>query len=174
MRYCSLCGAEVELKVPPGDTYERHVCTGCGEIHYRNPKVVVGAVCMWQDRVLLCKRAIEPRPGFWTVPAGFLELGESTEEGAVREALEEANARIAIEGLIAVYNVRRIGQVQIFYKARLLDPDVAAGHETLELDLFEWPQIPWADLAFPTVDWVLRHARTLQDEAPPYVPATGP
>ena len=116
MRFCSLCGARVELRRPAGDTFERHVCAGCGEIHYRNPKVVVGAVCIWQGRVLLCRRAIEPRPGFWTVPAGYLELGESTEEGARREALEEANARIEIGALLAVYNVVRIGQVQLFYE----------------------------------------------------------
>jgi ADP-ribose pyrophosphatase YjhB (NUDIX family) len=174
MRFCSLCGGTLELRVPEGDSYERHVCAGCGEIHYRNPKVVVGAVCTWQDRVLLCRRAIEPRPGFWTVPAGYLELGESTEEGARREAVEEANARIEIGALLAVYNVVRIGQVQLFYSARLLDPEVAAGVETLELDLFEWSRIPWADLAFPTVDWVLRRALALKDATGPYPPALGP
>ena len=103
------------------------MCTACGEIHYLNPKVVVGAVCRWQDRVLLCRRAIEPRSGLWVVPAGYLETGESTEDGARREAFEEAGARIEITGLLAVYNVVRIGQVQLFYGARLLDPDVAAG-----------------------------------------------
>jgi ADP-ribose pyrophosphatase YjhB (NUDIX family) len=174
MRFCSLCGARVELRRPAGDTFERHVCAGCGEIHYRNPKVVVGAVCIWQGRVLLCRRAIEPRPGFWTVPAGYLELGESTEEGARREALEEANARIEIGALLAVYNVVRIGQVQLFYSAALLDPDVAAGEETLELALFDWAQIPWPELAFPSVEWVLRRALALKDTAPPYPPALGP
>ena len=174
MRFCSLCGARVELRRPAGDTFERHVCAGCGEIHYRNPKVVVGAVCIWQGRVLLCRRAIEPRPGCWTVPAGYLELGESTEQGARREALEEANARIEIGALLAVYNVVRIGQVQLFYSAALLDPDVAAGEETLELDLFDWAQIPWPELAFPSVEWVLRRALALKDSAPPYPPALGP
>ena len=120
MRFCPTCGAPVELKRPAGDTFERHVCSACGEIHYRNPKVVVGAVCSWQDRVLLCRRAIEPRAGFWAVPAGYLEIGESTEQGAVRETLEEACARIEISGLLAIYNVVRIGQVQLFYRARLL------------------------------------------------------
>ncbi len=174
MRFCSLCGARVELRRPAGDTFERHVCAGCGEIHYRNPKVVVGAVCLWRGRVLLCRRAIEPRPGFWTVPAGYLELGESTEEGARREALEEANARIEIGALLAVYNVVRIGQVQLFYQARLLDAAVAAGVETLELDLFDWAKIPWAELAFPSVEWVLRRAQALKDTAEPYPPALGP
>jgi ADP-ribose pyrophosphatase YjhB (NUDIX family) len=174
MRFCSLCGGRVELRRPAGDTFERHVCAGCGEIHYRNPKVVVGAVCIWQGRVLLCRRAIEPRPGFWTVPAGYLELGESTEQGARREALEEANARIEIGALLAVYNVVRIGQVQLFYSAALLDPDVAAGEETLELALFDWAQIPWPELAFPSVEWVLRRALALKDTAPPYPPALGP
>ena len=174
MRFCSLCGAPVELKRPAGDPYDRHVCQSCGEIHYRNPKVVVGSVCTWQDRVLLCRRAIEPRSGFWTVPAGFLELGESTEEGARREALEEACARIDITALLGVYNVVRAGQVQLFYRAQLLDAEVAAGEETLELDLFDWTAIPWPELAFPSVNWILRRALELKDTAPPYPPALGP
>jgi ADP-ribose pyrophosphatase YjhB (NUDIX family) len=174
MRFCSQCGAPVELRQPEGDTLERHVCTGCGEIHYLNPKVVVGAVCRWQDRVLLCRRAIEPRAGFWVVPAGYLERGESTEEGARREAWEEAGARIDITGLLAVYNVVRIGQVQLFYGARLLDPQVVAGPETLELDLFDWRGIPWDELAFPSVHWVLRRAHELKNQDGPYLPALGP
>jgi ADP-ribose pyrophosphatase YjhB (NUDIX family) len=174
MRFCSQCGAAVALRRPEGDTLERHVCTGCGEIHYLNPKIVVGAVCRWQDRVLLCRRAIEPRAGWWVVPAGYLERGESTEDGAKREAFEEAGARIELTGLLAVYNVVRIGQVQLFYAARLLDPHVVAGPETVELDLFEWHAIPWDDLAFQSVHWVLRRALELKDQAPPYVPALGP
>ena len=174
MRFCSQCGAPVELRQPAGDTLERHVCTGCGEIHYLNPKVVVGAVCRWQERVLLCRRAIEPRAGFWVVPAGYLERGESTEEGARREAWEEAGARLDITGLLAVYNVVRIGQVQLFYGARLLDPQVVAGAETLELDLFDWRGIPWGELAFPSVHWVLRRAQEIKDQDGPYLPALGP
>ena len=174
MRFCSQCGAPVELKRPEGDTYDRHVCQACGEIHYRNPKVVVGAVCTWQDRVLLCRRAIAPRAGFWAVPAGYLELGESTEEGAIRETSEEACARIEITGLLAVYNVVRIGQVQLFYRARLLSPEIAAGIETLELDLFEWSRVPWHELAFPSVEYVLRRALELRDHAGPCPPALGP
>lgn len=169
MRYCSECGAPVELKRPDGDTLERHVCTRCSTIHYRNPRVVVGAVCTWRDRVLLCRRAIEPRSGFWTIPAGYLELGESTEAGAKREAYEEARAEIEITGLLAVYDVVRIGQVQLMYRARLLSPEVSAGEETRELDLFRWEAIPWDDLAFPTVHWVLRRAIELRgSEAQPY------
>jgi ADP-ribose pyrophosphatase YjhB (NUDIX family) len=135
---------------------------------------VVGAVCLWQGRVLLCRRAIEPRAGWWVVPAGYLERGESTEEGARREALEEAGARIELTGLLAVYNVVRIGQVQLFYGARLLDPHVVAGPETLELDLFDWQAIPWDELAFPSVHWVLRRALELKDQDGPYLPALGP
>ena len=174
MRFCSECGAPVALRRPEGDTLDRHVCTACGEIHYRNPKVVVGAVCRWQDRVLLCRRAIEPRPGLWVVPAGYLETGESTEDGARREAFEEAGARIEITGLLALYNVVRIGQVQLFYDARLHDPDLAAGAETLEFDLFEWGAIPWDRLAFPSVHWVLRRALEIKDQNGPHLPALGP
>jgi ADP-ribose pyrophosphatase YjhB (NUDIX family) len=174
MRFCSQCGAPVALRRPEGDTADRHVCTACGEIHYLNPKVVVGAVCRWQDRVLLCRRAIEPRSGLWVVPAGYLETGESTEDGARREAFEEAGARIEITGLLAVYNVVRIGQVQLFYDARLLDPDLTVGAETLELDLFQWDAIPWDQLAFPSVHWVLRRAFEIKDEGGPHLPALGP
>jgi ADP-ribose pyrophosphatase YjhB (NUDIX family) len=174
MRFCSQCGAAVVLRRPDGDTFERHVCSACGEIHYLNPKVVVGTVCRWHDRVLLCRRAIEPRAGLWVVPAGYLERGESTEDGARREAFEEAGARLDITGLLAVYNVVRIGQVQLFYGARLLDPDVVAGPETVELDLFEWSAIPWDELAFPSVRWVLRRALEIKDDAGPYLPALGP
>ena len=174
MRFCSQCGAAVVLRQPEGDTFERHVCTACGEIHYLNPKIVVGAVCRWQDRVLLCRRAIEPRTGFWVVPAGYLERGESTEDGARREASEEAGAHIELTGLLALYNVVRIAQVQLFYDARLLDPHLVAGPETLELDLFDWRAIPWDELAFPSVHWVLRRALEIKDQVGPYLPAFGP
>ena len=174
MRFCSECGAEVELRLPNGDTLERHTCPRCAAIHYVNPKVVVGAVCTWQDRVLLCRRAIEPRTGFWTIPAGYLEMGESTEAGARREAYEEARAEIEITGLLAVYNVVRIGQVQILYRARLLTPEVEAGPETAELDLFGWPAVPWGELAFPTVHWVLRRAQELRGHDGDFPPALGP
>jgi ADP-ribose pyrophosphatase YjhB (NUDIX family) len=173
MRFCSHCGAAVEIRRPEGDEADRHVCTGCGTIHYINPKVVVGAVCTWRDRLLLCRRAIEPRAGFWTVPAGYLEIGESTEAGAAREAWEEARAQIEITGLLAVYNVVRIGQVQVMYRARLLSPAVEPGPETLETALLAWERIPWQDLAFPSVHWVLRRALELRGTGEQPYPAVG-
>lgn len=145
-------------QIPEGDNRERPVCRDCGHIDYQNPKIVVGAVVAHGGKVLLCKRAIEPRRGFWTLPAGYLELGETTEEGAAREALEEAEAEIALEGLLAVYSISRIGQVQMIYRARFADPDnprFAAGDESLEVRLFDWDEIPWDQLAFPTVRWSL-------------------
>jgi ADP-ribose pyrophosphatase YjhB (NUDIX family) len=168
MAFCPACGAPVEWRRPAGEEADRYVCTRCGTVHYQNPKVVVGAVCLFDDRVLLCKRAIEPRPGFWTIPAGYLELGESTEAGARREAYEEARARIEIDSLLAVYNVVRIGQVQVLYRAKLLAADVAAGPETAELDLFAWRDIPWGELAFPTVHWVLSRALELRGRDGPF------
>lgn len=152
------------MAIPEGDDRHRHVCAACETIHYHNPKIVVGSVCTLDDRLLICRRAIEPRLGFWTIPAGYMELGETAEDGAIREAWEEARARIAIDGLLAVYSVPRIGQVQLLYRARLLDPAVEAGPESLEVKLVAWDEIPWDDLAFPTVHWVLRRAR----EAPPH------
>jgi ADP-ribose pyrophosphatase YjhB (NUDIX family) len=174
MRFCPSCGTEVERKVPAGDDRLRHVCPGCGEVHYHNPKIVVGSVCTLGDRLLLCRRAIEPRRGFWTIPAGYLELGESAEAGALREAWEEARARIALEGLMAVYSVERIGQVQLLYRARLLDAAVAAGPESLEVRLLGWAEIPWADLAFPTVRWILEHAGALRGQEGPLVTVGNP
>lgn len=146
-------------QVPPGDNRERRVCDTCGFVAYENPKVVVGAVCTWGEKFLLCRRAIEPRKGFWTLPAGYLEANESTEEGARREAMEEACARFEIDGLLAVYNVPRISQVQVIYRARLTTPEIAAGPESAEVGLFTWDEIPWNEIAFPTVHWALQHHR---------------
>jgi ADP-ribose pyrophosphatase YjhB (NUDIX family) len=174
MHFCPRCGAGVELRQPEGDDRERHVCTGCGTVHYLNPKIVVGSVCLHQGRLLLCRRAIPPRAGFWTIPAGYLELGETAEEGARREAWEEARARIELEGLLAVYSVPRIDQVQLLYRARLLDPSVAAGPESLEVELVDWASIPWEELAFPTVRWILERARELRHEAGPLVTVGNP
>ena len=129
--------------VPEGDERERLVCTDCGFINYINPKIVVGAVVTWEDKFLLCKRAIEPRIGYWTLPAGFMEEGESTQDGAAREAWEEANARIEIGPLLGVYNIPRISQVQMIYRARLLSPDVSPGIESEDVGLFTWDEIPW-------------------------------
>ncbi len=147
------------LAIPAGDNRERKVCRDCGFVAYENPKLVVGAVCRWEDRILLCRRAIDPRTGYWTLPAGYLELDEATPAGAAREAWEEAHAEIAIDGLLAVYDIPRISQVQLIYRARLISPDIAAGPESLEVRLFAWDEIPWQDLAFPSVTWALEHFR---------------
>ena len=144
------------LKIPEGDDHERRVCDTCGFIDYVNPKIVAGSVVTSGEKILLCKRAIEPRKGFWTLPAGFMEEGESVEEGAAREAMEEANAKIEIDRLLAVYSVPRISQVQVMYRAKLVS-DISAGPESLEVGLFDWKDIPWKDLAFPTVVWALTH-----------------
>ena len=149
--------------VPEGDTRERLMCLDCGFVHYDNPKIVVGAVVRWEDRVLLCKRAINPRLGYWTLPAGFLELNETTNEGAVREAYEEARAKIALDGVLAIYNIPRLSQVQIIYRARLVSPEIEPGPESAAVDLFRWEDIPWPDLAFPSVHWALEHARDIGD-----------
>lgn len=152
-------------RTPDGDNRPRLVCDSCGFVSYDNPKVVVGSVCTHGDRVLLCRRAIEPRLGFWTLPAGYLEVHETTMAGAIREAEEEACARIEIDGLLAVYNIPRISQVQVIYRARLLSPAVAAGPESLEVGLFRWEEVPWDDLAFPSVRWALHHHREVADQA---------
>ena len=170
MRFCGDCGAPAERVRPEGDNLERDVCTACRKIHYQNPKVVVGAVCEWEGKILLCRRAIEPRSGFWTIPAGFMEIGESTEQGAIRETMEEANARIEITDLLAIYNIVRLAQVQIFYRANMLSPDFEAGIETEELDLFEIKDIPWDDLAFPTVHWILEKAIQARKISSPILP----
>ena len=149
--------------IPDGDNRERLICADCGFISYDNPKIVVGSVATWQGRVLLCRRAIEPGRGLWTLPAGYLELNETTEAGAAREALEEACARIEIQDLLAVYNIARISQVQLIYRARLSSPEIAAGQESLEVGLFDWHDIPIHEIAFPSVHWALGHYRASMD-----------
>ncbi|MGH7155720.1 MAG: NUDIX domain-containing protein [Acetobacteraceae bacterium] len=145
--------------VPDGDNRERMICADCGHIAYENPKIVVGSVVAANGSILMCRRAIEPRRGFWTLPAGYLELGETIEEGAMREAFEEAQADIVLDGILAVFSVSRIGQVQIMFRARFAGPDetprYGAGPESLETSLFSWDRIPWGDIAFPTVRWAL-------------------
>lgn len=159
-----------ERAVPEGDDRERSVCVRCGFVDYQNPKIVVGSVARFDGAILLCRRAIEPRLGFWTLPAGYLELGESVEEGALREAWEEARARLTLERLLAVYSVPRISQAQLIYRARLETPDIAAGPESEEVGLFPWADIPWAEIAFPTVGWALRHFKESEakDDFPPF------
>ena len=158
------------LRIPEGDNRERLTCADCGFINYENPKIVVGAVCTWEGKLLLCRRAIDPRSGFWTIPAGYMELNETAEAGAAREAKEEACADIDIDGLIGVYTIPRISQVQLIYRATLKDGVFAAGEETLELDLYDWKDIPWDDLAFPSVKWALDHWREIADDEiwPPF------
>jgi len=162
----------VHREVPDGDNRERLVCRDCGYISYSNPKVVTGSVAVWPatGAILLCRRAIEPQPGRWTLPAGYLELNETTEQGAVREAAEEACAAIEIDRLLAIYNVPRISQVQTIYRARLIAPDVAVGEETLEVGLFDWADIPWDEIAFPTVRWALEQywQSRDRDDFPPF------
>jgi len=159
MKFCSQCGAPVALRVPPGDTLPRHVCDACQTIHYQNPRMVVGCIPEWQDRILLCRRGIEPRHGLWTVPAGYMENGETTQQGAVRETLEEANARVEIVSLYALYNIPHINQVYILFRARLLDDRIGPGAETLEARLFALDEIPWDAIAFASVRNTLQHYR---------------
>jgi len=153
-------------RIPEGDDRERLTCTDCGFIAYENPKVVVGTIVATDEGVLLCRRAIHPRRGYWTIPAGYLELGETVEEGAKREAWEEACARIALDGVLAVYSIARIGQVQVIFRGRLAEPGFAAGPESLEVASVPWSDIPWQDLAFPSVRWALEAWRA--------TPAPGP
>lgn len=150
--------------VPDGDTRERLICGDCGFVHYDNPKIVVGTVAIWDGRVLMCKRAIEPARGRWTIPAGYMELGETAEQGAAREALEEACARLEMGPLIGVYSIPRIGQVQLIYRARLVDGAFAAGAESLDAALYAWDEIPWDEIAFPTVRWALEDWRATRGE----------
>ncbi len=157
IQHCQSCGTSVEYRVPTDDNRDRAVCPACGHIHYVNPLNVVGTLPVWQDQVLLCRRNIEPRLGFWTLPAGFMELGETTEEGARRETDEETGARIELQGLYTVLNVVGAGQLHLYYRARLLDIDFAPGPETIEARLFGEHEIPWDQLAFRTVRETLRH-----------------
>jgi ADP-ribose pyrophosphatase YjhB (NUDIX family) len=164
----SAAAGPVHRAIPEGDNRERLLCRDCGFIHYQNPVVVVGAVVTWNEggapadeRFLLCRRAIEPRTGFWTLPAGYLELQETTEAGAIRETWEEAQARISIDRLLAIYNVPRLSQVQTIYQATLLTPEYGPGEESLEVELFAWDDIPWDEIAFPTVRWALHQHRSV-------------
>ena len=157
IRHCKACGAATEYRIPADDNRERATCTGCGAVHYENPLNVVGTVPAWQDQVLLCRRNIEPRHGYWTLPAGFMELGETAAEGALRETVEEAGAHIELGPLFTFLNVVRVGQLHLYFRARLLDTDFAPGPETIEAQLFREDQIPWDELAFRTVRETLKH-----------------
>jgi ADP-ribose pyrophosphatase YjhB (NUDIX family) len=156
MKYCSQCGAEVEIGIPEGDNRPRYICVSCGEIHYQNPKIVVGCIPVWQDKVLLCRRAIEPRYGLWTLPAGFMENGETSQQGAARETQEEASAEVAVERLYTLFNLPHVNQIYLLFRSRLLNLDFAAGEESLEVALFDENEIPWDEIAFPVVKETLR------------------
>ena len=151
-------------EIPQGEDRERSVCANCGFIDYENPKIVVGCVATWEDKILLCKRAIEPRMGYWTIPAGYLELGESAEAGALREAWEEARVRLKIDRVLAIYSVPRISQVQIIYRAALETPEFAPGPESQDVALFAWSDVPWEDIAFPSAGWALRQHHETRNE----------
>jgi ADP-ribose pyrophosphatase YjhB (NUDIX family) len=161
------------LRTPDGDDRERLICGDCGFVAYENPKIVTGAVVDVDGQVLLCRRAIEPRRGFWTIPAGYMELGETVAEAARREAWEEARADLILDGVLALYSIARIGQVQVLYRARLAREGFAAGPESLDVRLFSWDDIPWDELAFPTVRWVLEAWRAA-GPGPLGAPVTNP
>ena len=157
IHHCKVCGGATVYAIPADDSRERATCTVCRTVHYENPLNVVGTVPVWGDQVLLCKRNIEPRHGFWTLPAGFMELGETTEQGAARETVEEAGARFEMLGLFSVLSVVRVGQVHLYFRARLLDTAFAPGPETIEAKLFREEEIPWDELAFRTVRDTLKY-----------------
>jgi ADP-ribose pyrophosphatase YjhB (NUDIX family) len=164
MRFCPQCGQSVSVEVPPGDNRSRCVCRSCGYIHYENPRVVVGCVPGYQGSILLCRRAIEPRRGYWTVPAGFMELGETLSEAALRETWEEAEARVELGSMLAVVDVVHARQVHVFFRGTLREPRFGAGEETLEARLFAPLELPWQEIAFPSVTIALE--QYLRDQDP--------
>ena len=184
MKFCSECAHPVTVAIPEGDNRPRYVCTQCGTIHYQNPKMVIGSIPVWEEdgelKVLLCKRAIEPRYGYWTLPAGFLENGESLGAGAARETLEEANARVALGDLYVVISLPQISQIYVMFRAELVDADFGPGPESLEVRLFREDEVPWEQMAFRTIARTLRtffldrkqgsfplHVSTLERRSPP-------
>ncbi|MBX3234983.1 MAG: NUDIX hydrolase [Nitrospiraceae bacterium] len=163
MKFCSQCGAALSQKVPPGDNLPRFVCDTCQTIHYQNPKVVAGCIAEWEGRILLCRRAIEPRTGLWTIPAGFMEIGESTEQAAIRETMEEANAEVEAVALYAVFSLPRISQVHVLFRGAMRTEAFKPGIESLDVRLFSPSDIPWDELAFPVVHEALaRYVRELE------------
>ena len=156
MKYCSDCASPVELRIPEGDNLPRFVCDQCNTIHYQNPNIVAGCIPEWEGKLLLCRRAIEPRHGFWTLPAGYMENSETTIEAARRETAEEAGADVEISNLFAVINLPHINQVYMMFRAQLHKPDYSAGTESLEVKLFEEHEIPWDELAFPVIEQTLK------------------
>lgn len=156
MKFCSRCGASLSYRIPAGDDRPRYVCNDCGTVHYENPKVVVGCIPVWEDRILLCKRAIEPGLGKWTLPAGYLETGETAEQGAVRETYEEAGARVEIVQPYALFSLTFADHIYFMFHARLLNPRFAPGKESLAVKLFSEPEIPWPEMAFSVIRETLK------------------
>jgi ADP-ribose pyrophosphatase YjhB (NUDIX family) len=163
MKFCPSCGAPVTQRIPPGDHLPRSVCTACGTIHYRNPKLIAGCVPEHEGRILLCRRAIEPRRGYWTIPAGFMEIGETLQQAAARECMEEALAEVGIAGPCAIVHVLHAEQVHVMFRATLVAPRFGVGPESLETLLCEEREIPWPEIAFASVEFTLR--RWLEDRA---------
>lgn len=161
MKFCSLCGAEVARKIPEGETLLRFVCAACETIHYQNPKIVPGCIPEWEDHILLCRRAIEPKHGLWTYPAGFMELGESVEQAAARETLEEAMADVEITSLYAVFSLIQVGQVYMVFRGQMRNKEFGIGQESSDVQLFHPDHIPWKELAFPVIQESLH--RYVQD-----------
>ena len=157
MNFCNQCGSAVSHRVPTGDNRPRYICDDCDHIHYQNPRIIAGTLPIWQDQVLLCKRAIAPRQGYWTLPAGFLENSETIAAGAARETMEEANARVSDMRLYTVFSLPHISQVYTFFRANLMGPNYSSGPESLEVELFSEQDIPWDELAFPVINQTLQH-----------------
>ncbi len=156
MKFCCYCSAELFYDIPKNDNRHRYICQRCDIVHYQNPKIVAGCIPVWEDQILLCKRAIEPRLGYWTLPAGFMELGESSLEAGIRETWEEANARVEVDDLFAVFNLPYVDQVYMMFRARLVDLKFSASIESLEVKLFKEDDIPWGELAFTTIKETLK------------------
>ncbi|MGI0115880.1 NUDIX hydrolase [Zooshikella sp. RANM57] len=166
MNYCSHCGGEITTTIPQGDNRPRHVCTHCGMVHYQNPKIVAGCLPIYQNQILLCQRAIHPRAGFWTLPAGFMELNETTQQAAERETWEEACAKVEIGELYTLFNLPHINQVYLIFLAQLTQPTFSPGEESLSTELFTEDTIPWNNLAFPTITKTLEYYfRDLKQES---------
>lgn len=156
MNFCSNCGERVSLRIPEGDNLPRFVCDACHTTHYQNPNIVAGCIPEWDGKILLCRRAIEPRHGYWTLPAGFMENKETSIEAAARETLEEAGARVEVTSLYCIYNLPHISQVYMMFRSKMTTPDFHAGTESLEVKLFTESEIPWSELAFPVIEETLR------------------
>ena len=156
MNFCSYCGSSVSLRIPDGDTMLRHVCDGCNAIHYQNPKVVAGCIPEWEGKIMLCRRAIEPRYGLWTLPAGFMENNETTDQAAARETREEANARVEVTALYSMFSLPHINQIYVIFRAQLIDTNYSPGAESLAVDLYSEHEIPWQKMAFPVITETLR------------------